>query len=52
MRWSLTLQPQVQHRRGTDNVNADALSQMLSWDGDPTRQSERRKEGVIEEQRP
>jgi len=46
MRWSLALQPQVQHRNGTDNANADALSQMLSWNGDTIRQSDNiKKEG-------
>jgi len=31
MRWSLVLQPytfKIQHRKGTDNINADTLSRM------------------------
>ena len=35
MRWSLALQPyifQVQHRKGTDNANADAISRLPYWE--------------------
>ncbi|XP_065901363.1 uncharacterized protein [Dysidea avara] len=35
MRWSLALQPyifQVQHRKGTDNANADTLSRLPYWE--------------------
>ena len=35
MRWSLALQPyifQVQHRKGTYNANADALSRLPYWE--------------------
>jgi len=57
MRWSLALLPylfQVQHRKGTDNANADALSRMLPQDDDSTGKFDDKKGGksVIEEQRP
>jgi len=57
MRWSLALQPylfQVQHRRGTNDANADALSRMPPRDDDSTGQIDGKEGGrsVIEEQRP
>ena len=36
MWWSLSMQPfqfQVQHRKGIDNANADALSRQVELDG-------------------
>ena len=46
MQWSLSMQPyqfQVQHRKGIDNANADALSRQVEFGG----QLEPREGGVV-----